>query len=94
MADYFTTTIIDPALPLADITPLERLALGTIFETDQTDAGLSCFAWESVNHVPSLPAPKVRDALLRANGMRSRLHDLVTAQLADTGANSETLIST
>jgi hypothetical protein len=31
MADYFTPTVIQPAIPAADITPLERLLLSHIF---------------------------------------------------------------
>jgi hypothetical protein len=31
MADYFTPTVIQPAIPIADITPLERLLLSHIF---------------------------------------------------------------
>jgi hypothetical protein len=31
MADYFSPTVIQSAIPIADITPLERLVLGHIF---------------------------------------------------------------
>ena len=39
-------------LPLADTTPLERLVLGAIFETDKTEDGVSRFAPDSVNDYP------------------------------------------
>ena len=36
MADYFTSTVVRAAdIPLADMTPLERLVLGAIFEIDE-----------------------------------------------------------
>ena len=34
MADYFTPTVIQPAIPVADITPLERLLLSHIFNAE------------------------------------------------------------
>jgi hypothetical protein len=34
MADYFTPTVIQPAIPAADITPLERLLLSHIFNAE------------------------------------------------------------
>jgi hypothetical protein len=34
MADYFSPTVIQPAIPIADITPLERLLLSHIFNVE------------------------------------------------------------
>jgi hypothetical protein len=34
MADYFTPTVIQPAIALADITPLERLLLSHVFNAE------------------------------------------------------------
>jgi hypothetical protein len=34
MADYFTPTVIQPAIPIADITPLERLLLSRVFNAE------------------------------------------------------------
>jgi hypothetical protein len=34
MADYFTPTVIQPAIPIADITPLERLLLSHVFNAE------------------------------------------------------------
>src|SRR5271157_4541321 len=89
MADYFTPTIIEPPLPLADMTPLEKLVLGAVFETRETATGLHCHAWEGVNDFPSLPIAALRDAWAQADGTPSRLHDLVTEHLAETGADAE-----
>jgi hypothetical protein len=89
MANYFTPTVIEPPLPLADLTPLERLVLGAIFETDKTEDGLSCFAQEGVDDYPLLPIAALRDAWAQADGTPSRLHDLVTEQLAETAADAE-----
>jgi hypothetical protein len=89
MVDYFTPTVVEPPLPLADMTPLERLVLGAIFETDKAEDGLSCFAQEGVNDYPLLPIVPLRDAWAQADGTPSRLHDLVTEQLAETAADAE-----
>ena len=91
MADYFTPTVIEQPLPLADITPLERLVLGAIFETDKTEEGLSCFAPGSVDDCPLLSVGPLRDAWAQADGTPSRLHDLVTGQLAETAADAQVL---
>jgi hypothetical protein len=89
MADYFTPTVVEPPLPLADMTPLEKLVLGAVFETRETDTGLHCHAWEGVNDCPSLPITALRDAWTQADGTPSRLRDFVTEQLANTGADAE-----
>jgi hypothetical protein len=40
MADYFSPTVIQPAIPVADITPLERLLLSHIFHVEAGGDGL------------------------------------------------------
>jgi hypothetical protein len=46
MADYFTPTVIRPTIPLGDITPLERLLLGHIFNAECSGEGLYFYADE------------------------------------------------
>ena len=91
MANYSTHTLVQQPLPLADMTALEKLVLGAVFETQKTDTTLSCFAWNSVNDVPALPAAAVRDALAQSNGTPSRLHDLVIAEMASIGTDAATI---
>ncbi len=40
MTDYFSPTVIQPAIPVADITPLERLLLSHIFQVEASADGL------------------------------------------------------
>jgi hypothetical protein len=40
MADYYSPTVIQPAIPLGDITPLERLLLSHIFRAEPDSEGL------------------------------------------------------
>jgi hypothetical protein len=93
MADYFTPTVVEPPLPLADMTQLEKLVLGAVFETRETDTGLHCHAWEGVNDCPSLPITALRDAWAQAEGTPSRLHDRVTKQLVAMLITAEEIIS-
>jgi hypothetical protein len=91
MADYFTPTVVQQTLPLADMTSLEKLVLKVIFETEEIDGQLYCFASESVSDFPSLDAAEVRDALKHANGIPSRLRDLVKTQADALGDGEKTL---
>ena len=44
MADYFTPTVIQPTIPLGDITPLERLLLSHIFNAEPQGEDLYFYA--------------------------------------------------
>jgi hypothetical protein len=46
MADYFSPTVIQPAIAVADITPLERLLLTHVFQTEPQGETLYFFADE------------------------------------------------
>jgi hypothetical protein len=46
MADFFTPTVIQPALPAADISPLERLLLSHIFNAERNGDCLYFYADE------------------------------------------------
>jgi hypothetical protein len=46
MPDYFMPTVIQPVIPGADITPLERLLLSHIFNVERQDEGLYFYADE------------------------------------------------
>ena len=47
MADYFTPTVIQPAIPIADITPLERLLLSHVFNAECQGERLYFYADQS-----------------------------------------------
>lgn len=40
MGDLETTIVIDPAIPLTDITELERLVLSSVFDAGEVDNAL------------------------------------------------------
>ncbi len=91
MADYFTPTVVQQGLPLADMTSLEKLVLKAIFDTEEEVGELYCYASESVGDFPSLDAAEVRDALKQASGIPSRLYDLAKAQADALGDGEKTL---
>ena len=84
MADYFTPTVIQPAIPAADITPLERLLLSHIFHARPdgdalyfcADEGPADTIWlDRPRSQPRSPNPKhrehCRDRSIAACGARS-----------------------
>ena len=91
MADYFTEAVVQPDIPLADMTPLERLVLGEIFDTQEIDASAYFSTCDSMNDCPLLALAAVRDALAKENATTSRLHDVVTERLSEIGADAECL---
>ena len=46
MTDYYTTTVVQPAIPATDITPLERLLLSHIFHAQPDGDALYFYADE------------------------------------------------
>lgn len=84
MADYFTSTVVQHDIPCADMTTLERLVLGLIFEAEQAGDDVYFFARDNIDMVLSLPLAAVRWAMVGA-AVPSRLLDL------GTGADAETL---
>lgn len=82
MADYFSPTVIQPTIPLADTTPLERLILSHIFQFEHDCAGLYFFADQAPNELPTLPVDDVRTALVASEKAISRANGFVRAALA------------
>jgi hypothetical protein len=48
MADYYMPTVIQPRIPAADMTPLERLILGKMFSAGSEETDLYFYAEEGV----------------------------------------------
>jgi len=80
MADYFTPTVIQPAIPLADITPLERLLLSHVFNAEPDGEGLYFYAEEGPADMVWLDRAPIETAL--AQSPPSTATTFVTDQLA------------
>jgi hypothetical protein len=75
MADYFTPTVIQPSIPAADITPLERFVLGHIFTSEADGDALYFFSDTGPCELFGLPVEQIAIALGESTGIPSRLAD-------------------
>ncbi len=85
MADHFSPTVVQPTIPNADMTALERLLLTHIFESEPDGEGLYFFAETSSNNQIELPIEAVRAALAAAEGVASEAANFVRDQLKGVG---------
>jgi hypothetical protein len=83
MADYFTPTVIQPAIPAADITPLERLLLSHVFNAEPDGGRLYFYADEGPAEMIWLDRAPLEGALAHSQSVAgSTAVTLVTEQLA------------
>ena len=66
MADCFTPTVIQPAIPIADITPLERLLLSHVFNAECQGERLYFYADEGPADRVWLDRPRLEAALAQS----------------------------
>jgi hypothetical protein len=66
MADYFTPTVIQPAIRAADVTPLERLLLSHIFNAEPQGEDLYFYADEGPARMIWLDRAPLEAALARS----------------------------
>jgi hypothetical protein len=85
MADYYTPTVVQPVIPNADMTPLERLLLLQIFESEPADEGLYFFAEIMPADQFELPIETLRNALAASDGIASQAATFVIDRLKDAG---------
>ena len=63
MADYFSPTVIQPSIPVADMTPLEHLALSAIFDSEPDDDALYFHSSDGPNDMIWLSSHELRAAI-------------------------------
>lgn len=83
MADYFSPTVVQPAIPNADMTALERLLLTHIFDSEPDGDGLYFFAETSPNNQIELPITEIREALAQAERVGGEAAAFVRDQVKD-----------
>jgi hypothetical protein len=89
MADYFSPTVIQPTIPVADITPLERLLLSHIFNAEPDGDGLYFYADERPADMIWLDRAPLENALAQSQAARdSAAASFVTGQLARVPADN------
>ncbi len=90
MADYYAPTVVTPELPVGDLTPLERLILGRVFDPPGQNDGLVYFAAPLMpDETFSVSADNLWAALSDSEGAESRIGDHVRTLLADHNAGPE-----
>jgi hypothetical protein len=83
MADYYMPTVIQSTIPLADVTPLERLLLSHIFQVEPDGEGLYFYADQAPADMIWLDRLPLQTALAQSNGTLSTTAiNVVTEQLA------------
>jgi len=85
MADYFSPTIVQPTIPNADMTALERLILGYIFDSEADGDGLYFFAEIAPSDSFELATDRLRTAFADSADIPSALRDQLTDRVAQIG---------
>ncbi len=88
MAQYCTPTVIQPIIPDAEMTPLERLILTRIFESERDGDAWYFFAEENPQEIFCAPRTEIETALATTSDTPSLLHRCVAEQLDDADAEA------
>ena len=92
MADYYSPTVIQQRIPVADITPLERLLLSHIFDAEPDGDGLYFYAEESPANITALNRAELDTALAASEAFTSSLNAYVSERLADLPTDEDTIL--
>ena len=83
MADYHSPTVVQPTIPNADMTPLERLLLTRIFEAEPDGDGLYFFSETGPCDTFELAVADLRAALTQSVGFASTAGDYFAVRMTD-----------
>jgi hypothetical protein len=84
MADYYTSTVLHPSIPDADITPLERLLLFHIFDAERDGDGWHFFSEQGPADMLYIERTALETALAESEGAgESAANKFVKEQLSD-----------
>jgi hypothetical protein len=85
MADYHSPTVVQPTIPIADMTPLERLLLTHIFEAESDGDGLYFFTEVGPNDAFELAVEDLRAAFTESVGIASTASAYLAERMVDIG---------
>lgn len=71
MADYHSPTVVQPSIPMSDMTPIELLLLTAMFESEPDGDALYLFAPVYMDDMPVLEIDEVRTALAESGEGRT-----------------------
>lgn len=89
MADYFIQTVLQPVIPDIDMTPVERMILTEVFQSEADGDGLYFFSEAGLNETPSFNAAALAVALDISADVDSHAAALVRKRLAATAAGHD-----
>lgn len=81
MADYFSPTVVQPSIPLADMTALEQLLLEQVFDAEPDGDALYFYAEQSTSDMLWFDVGELREALAASQGIASEAATLIAAEL-------------
>lgn len=82
MADYFSPTVLQPDIPITDMTALERLVLTAVFQSEAHGDSLYFYAEAAADDQPTLEMAEVVEALAASEGVDSRTTTFVREALS------------
>ena len=85
MSDLETTVIITPAIPLDDMTLLERLVLSHVFDAGETDNGLLLYSDRGAASHLRIPAHELTNAYMLS---RAVAHSEINGRVRQDGVIS------
>ena len=81
MADYFTQVVVQPTIPFGDMTPLERLILPLVYDSDAEKDGV--YFYSETGPADSIMLDcEVLEKALEASARDSSLYDTIAKQFA------------
>jgi len=87
MTDYLSPTVIQQSIPIADMTPLERLVLSAIFDAEPVGDALSFYSETGPNDMIEFSTRDLRAAISASSDSNSTASTYVAERLA--GADTE-----
>jgi hypothetical protein len=82
MADYFTPTVVQPMIPNADMTPLERLILSHVFEAEEDGDCTYFYSSDGPNDLIRIDRRELEEALASSEGVGSEASSVVEDRIA------------
>jgi hypothetical protein len=82
MADYFSPTVVQPSIPIADMTPIERLVLSLIFDAEPDGDALYLHAAFGPSDMLTVSREELQEALNASSTTNSAIADYAAERLA------------
>ena len=91
MANYYSPTIVQPKIPLIDITPLEKLILSQIFCAEEDQGELYLYSDEGPLSLLFLSTAELRGAFAASAAIESRIASFIEARIKEAPGDSATI---